>query len=37
MQSGITALTYLIYYLKSPWLERCTRAAKGHAYPEKTL
>ena len=29
---GVTALTYLIYYLKAPWLERCTRAAKGHAH-----
>ena len=28
---GVTALTYLIYYLKAPWLERCTRAARGHA------
>ena len=29
---GVTALTYLIYYLKAPWLERCTRAARGHAH-----
>ena len=28
---GVTALTYLIYYLKAPWLARCTRAARGHA------
>lgn len=25
---GVTALTYLIYYLKSPWLARCTRRAE---------
>lgn len=29
---GVTALAFLIYYLKSPWLERCTRAASGHAH-----
>jgi Na+-driven multidrug efflux pump len=29
---GVTALVYLIYYLKAPWLERCTRAALGHAH-----
>ena len=29
---GVTALTYLIYYLKAPWLARCTRAARGHAH-----
>ena len=26
---GITALTYLIYYRKSNWLDRCRRAASG--------
>ncbi len=29
---GVTALTYLIYYLKAPWLARCTRAPRGHAH-----
>ena len=29
---GVTALTYLVYYLKAPWLERCTRAARGHGH-----